>query len=748
MPYSEYRPELMGSATLEPSGAIEAGSWQTFELVYTAGKFGIDDTGSLKIAMRFATDFGPVQFDDPAAPGYTTAVASNGAVLDLRWEFKRNIRPWSRALYIGIQKHFLAEGDTITIRFGDQSGGSKGVRVQTYCERIFEFKVFVDAIATYDYVALPESPHIDIVPGRPVTWRAVLPTLKRSGEPFRLSIKAEDGWGNPSNQVNQEVLLVPSGPVEGLPERAQFEAGAFSLVLDDLKLDEPGELMVQVQDADGHELCRTNTLSVQDAPQWLHFWGDLHGQSNETLGTNTAEEYFLFGRDRAFLDVCSHQGNDFQMTQEFWAELNALTARLDDPGRFVAIPGYEWSANTAIGGDRNVFYRHEGRPMYRSSHAQIPDLSDEHTDGHNAHDLFEHLKDEDCVCWAHCGGRYANIVYAHDGKLEASVEVHSSWGTFEWLLQDAFSKNYRVGVVCNSDGHKGRVGASFPGASFFGAYGGLTCYLASELTRDGIFEALRARRHYGTTGNRMYLDVRVLPAGGAKRFERDPAEYADAPSHQVDELLVGDIAQVNDDEVELTVIAIGSAPIEKIDVFDGTDRLVTHRTYGEDDLGARVRLTFSGAEYRGRSRTTTWDGDLKLTGNAILSAEMFNNWNLDRGIQTQSADGLTWKAVTSGNYCGIDLWLKSADAGNLTINTPHAHESLAITELGAEETIIDAGALERRIAVQRLPGRLEDCRAEFKIICPVRPEGDTRLYVRVQQIDGHRAWTSPIYLFR
>ncbi len=30
----------------------------------------------------------------------------------------------------------------------------------------------------------------------------------------------------------------------------------------------------------------------------------------------------------------------------------------------------------------------------------------------------------------------------------------------------------------------------------------------------------------------------------------------------------------------------------------------------------------------------------------------------------------------------------------------------------------------------------------------VRPDGDTRLYIRVQQEDGHRIWTSPIYLFR
>lgn len=158
MPTSLYRPDLMGSATISPSGAFEAGSLQSFTLVYTAGRFGIDDTGSIKIGFRFATDFGPVQFTDPRAAGYTTVEASNGATLDTKWEFKRNIRPWSRSLYIGVVKDFLAPGDTITIRFGDPRRGSPGIRVQTYCESAFEFHVLVDAIATYDYVALPESP--------------------------------------------------------------------------------------------------------------------------------------------------------------------------------------------------------------------------------------------------------------------------------------------------------------------------------------------------------------------------------------------------------------------------------------------------------------------------------------------------------------------------------------------------------------------------------------------------------------
>ena len=61
-------------------------------------------------------------------------------------------------------------------------------------------------------------------------------------------------------------------------------------------------------------------------------------------------------------------------------------------------------------------------------------------------------------------------------------------------------QGYRVGILANSDGHKGRHGASHPGASLFGAYGGLSCLLARELTRAGLFEALRRRRTHSRDG--------------------------------------------------------------------------------------------------------------------------------------------------------------------------------------------------------------------------------------------------------
>ena len=159
------------------TGSFEAGSYQEFTLTYTAGYFGIDDTGSLKIVHRFASDMGRPQFEHPAAPNYVTVEASNGAVLHVEYDMKRNIRPWDKTLYIKVVRGFLREGDQIIVRFGDRRQGSPGMRIQTFCEQTFEFKVLVDAIATYNYVELPEQPEIAIIPGPPVLYKAILPTM-------------------------------------------------------------------------------------------------------------------------------------------------------------------------------------------------------------------------------------------------------------------------------------------------------------------------------------------------------------------------------------------------------------------------------------------------------------------------------------------------------------------------------------------------------------------------------------------
>ena len=747
MPHSNYQPKRMGSAIVEPSESVEAGSYQSFTVTYTAGFFGIDDTGSIKIVHRFASDMGRPQFDDPAAPNYVSVEASNGAVLHAEYDMKRNIRPWDKTLYIKVVRGFLREGDRIIVRFGDPRGGCPGIRVQTFCEESFEFRVLVDAIATYNYVELPEQPKIRIAPGPPVHWKAILPTTRRRGQSFRLAIKGEDKWGNPSDRDERRFSMRASLPVDGLPDSVGFVPGNWSVALDGLSVGETGDLIIELLDDDGETVTTSNPLRIVEDTNLLPYWGDLHGQSEETIGTNSARDFHLFARDKAFLDAVGHQGNDFQITGEFWAELNELSAEFNEDGRFVVFPGYEWSGNTGLGGDRNVLYRNEGRQIHRSSHALVDDLSDIESDANSAEDLFQALEGEDCVVFAHIGGRYADIKMAHDIRLERSVEVHSAWGTFEWLIADALEQGYRVGIVSNSDGHKGRPGASHPGATKFGAYGGLTCMLADNFSRDGLMDALRRRHHYGTTGCRMILDTRAGFDRPAERFEDDP-NLGPSESAPAREAMMGDILRCADTEVTFKVDVHGAAPIERIEFRNGLETLETFRPYGETDLGRRVRIIWEGSEYRGRGRETVWDGSATLNGNGFERLSPINRYNLDNRFEQTAPGNVEWTALTTGGFGGFDAWLADSEAGILKIETALVQTEIAVADIGLEDQVFDAGGIGRRIRIFRLPDENVHSTVTLERRVSLTDDRDNALYVCVVQEDGHLVWSSPIYIFR
>ena len=288
MPSPTDCPERLGRAELIPGGSFRVREFVSLTLTYTAGAFGIDDTGGIKIAFRSVTDGGRLQTDDPAAINYVSAEAGNGATLRCRYDPSGHFRPWDRALFVRVLDGCLAEGDTIVVRFGDTSGGSPGMRLQTFCEWRHEFRVLVDAIATGHYEKLPECPAIAIVPGPPERWKAVLPTRVRAGQPFRLGLKAEDAWGNPSDEAASDLVLEADGPVAGLPGSFRFEDGRFAMTLNGLSIAEPGTCRVRVRDADGGLLAESNPVEVAGETGPLAFWGDLHGQSGETVGTNTA----------------------------------------------------------------------------------------------------------------------------------------------------------------------------------------------------------------------------------------------------------------------------------------------------------------------------------------------------------------------------------------------------------------------------------------------------------------------------
>ena len=741
--------EALGKATLSPTDPVEVRTFNTFELVYTVGRLGLDDTGGIRVAFRSISDSGKPQLTDPSAPNFVTATSSGNVGIVLKYDKFGGQRPWGEVLTAYASGGYLNPGDTITITFGDTKHGSPGMLAQTFVEGGREFRVMADVQATGNFLELPDTQlYVPVVAGPADAWFAVLPTLRPVGAPFFLGLKAEDRWGNPTDLANgTELTLRPSLPVNGLPASLIYAPEDRALTLENLSVDQPGELSIDI--LIGGEVVATAGPLVIGETSLSHYWGDLHGQTGETIGTNTLESYLDFARNKAFLDVTSHQANDFQINAAFWSHLNTTTAAWNEPGRFTVFPGYEWSGNTAVGGDHNVFFAEEGQIIRRCSHALLEDRTEMGNDCNTLTDLYQGFRDggEDVVLYAHVGGRYANIHYDHDPKLETAVEMHSAWGTFEWILTDGFPLGRRVGVVCNSDGHKGRPGASYPGDSYFGAYGGLTCFLTEKNNRASIMEAQRRRHHYGTTGCRMFIDLRAdLPEDGLL-FHRNPQADPGAATEFVRRAIMGDIVETPSAHADLEIDVRAHTGIASIEVRNGSEVQTVLRPYSEADLGNRIRVLWAGAEYRGRDRAVDWVGRAKFEGAALKRTNTINQWNPDQFFEQRGSNMMVWNSVTTGNFMGFDAWI-SGDAGQLLVTTNQGNLRLELDAIGLDPVVQDCGGLGKLISAQRLPDAGLASRISGTCRLALKPEGDNPIWICVTTEDGFQAWTSPIYLTR
>jgi hypothetical protein len=128
--------------------------------------------------------------------------------------------------------------------------------------------------------------------------------------------------------------------------------------------------------------------------------------------------------------------------------------------------------------------------------------------------------------------------------------------------------------------------------------------------------------------------------------------------------------------------------------------------------------------------------------------EKINAWNLERKLEVDSVDTVVFDAMTTGNFGGFDVWLNEDPDGMVEINTNHGNLSIRAGDIGMEDEAIDAGGLERRLRVFRLPEE-NTCR-DFKadVTVPLKSSGDNQLWVCVTTEDGFQAWSSPMFVFK
>ncbi|MBC7317299.1 MAG: hypothetical protein H5T70_12830, partial [Chloroflexi bacterium] len=177
-----------------------------------------------------------------------------------------------------VQGRGLAPGEELILTLGDRSGGGPGSRAQTTYECQHYFDLSVDAAGDGRWVALTERPCVAIRGADAVALVAVAPSIVERGEPFRLLIRAQDAWGNPSSTYRGRVRIsLPGG--EAPREEAAFTAESDGVtVLEGFCLNEPGIHRVAIHEIDGTLHTESNPiLCLNKIVGPRLYWGEPHG---------------------------------------------------------------------------------------------------------------------------------------------------------------------------------------------------------------------------------------------------------------------------------------------------------------------------------------------------------------------------------------------------------------------------------------------------------------------------------------
>ena len=695
-----------GWAEMSPAGPIVAGRLGRWQITYHAGRYGVAAGGSLKLLFRAASDWPPLQGRDPYAENFVTVKAPGRVRLAWRYEPRGHAYPWTKAVIVDVAQWGLAEGETLVFDLGDPEGGSPGVRAQTFAQRQHEFRIVVDPFGSGQHVAVP-SPVADIVPGPAERLVLVVPSQVAPGEPFALTLRAEDRWGNPAREYAGHAVL------EGIPtltaiDLAPGDGGVRRI--GGLRLDRPGLYRLRASDVAAGLEGESNPMEVRPRREGalLPLWGDLGGETAEAGGTGTAAEYLAFARDVAGLDYCAPQPRACQVPPEQWAEVQEAVRAHDEPGRFAALLGYRWAGNTCGGGSRLV--------LVAGDAAELRGCNPLQQGCYPLPGLYAALAGRQALIVAGGCGPAPNLDH-YDPAREGRVAVWSGGGASPWLLEEALARGYPVGVVATSGDVQGRPGLSWPGDGDRPTRGGLTCAYAQARTRQAIWEALRARRCYATSGPRilLWVDADGHPMGETYQAERPPT---------------------------LAVRVAGTAEIECIDIRRGLE-LAYRWPEADPGLPGWVRVAWGGAMARDWPRAVPWDGTLRAHGARIKRAIPYGFDSAARGIVLQTEEALSWRSLTAGNENGLLLELEAGPGARLDWYAPMADLKIPLDALPFRQDLGGDGLYVRAEARPAGSGRRE---AELVWADEALRPGTTPYYVVVRQVDGAQAWSSPIYV--
>lgn len=735
------QPGAIGTLQASSTGPFPAGSYQTIDQTYTVGEMPLRPGGGVLVARHFMTNAGIYQTADPAGDNYVSIRSSRAGsrfVVDSvpLAGMHGGFRAPADALVFRLEGEPLQTGESFTVTYGDTSGGSRGFRVQTFSNDRFPLPLYVDLEGAGHFLTLPIQSY-SVVGLQTFAVHGFAPSVVQVDQPFTLSIRSEDIHYNRATGGFPAYEVTLNGQAF-----AELPAGDEAIALmTDLTLSEAGVYRFGFRSPDGRVVGSSNPVRVQEQPLQRIYWGETHGHSGFAEGQGTAEAFYRFGRDDARLDFLTHSEHDIWMDDREWETMRENVEHFTVPGEFIAFLGYEWTVRATSGGHHNVLFRTpRGRSRVSVHTAHVP------SELYRRLEIANDPEDVLIIPQAHQAADWR----VSDPRMERLVEIMSMHGTFEWFARAYLRHGHEVGFIAASDDHLSHPGYVTPLVSGLAQRGGLAAVLAPEKSVDAIFDALRAKRTYATTGQRIILDVELNGAamGSRTRFAA---------------------------ERRIRGSVMGTAPIDSVSVVKNQQQ-VWSRSFLDQKEGPAHTVAvgfWSQADPGMRDNPRgwrIWQGTISVRGAPVtgVSAPSFGNrLSQFASIDPSHPNRVNFRTFTRGSSSAVLLELAEAGPGTRieielepTIEQPTApslyRQAAQIPGEKIEFALSDLvdGRASRSLPVERFEDRVTlrriaregplDREFEFVDQDPVG-QGDS-YYVRVTQLDGGIAWSSPVWV--
>ena len=473
------------------------------------------------------------------------------------------------------------------------------------------------------------------------------------------------------------------------------------------------------------------------------YWGDLHGHTMDspvTLTTTSIDAYILYARDTRNLNFVALTEKDFDLSDSEWSASRSRAAAFTTSS-FVAFSAFEWGdGGYGDFGHRPVYYLTDDQPLLRSESAATDHVS-ELLEALTATNGFTSVAHPDL-------SNYAMDWDYFDGTVDRVAEIYSRHGHYEDGangIQAALAQGLRFGIVAVSDSRTGEPGSY-----------GLTAVLSNSFSKSALHAAIKERRTYATTGARIVLQATMDGHAMGEVYTSSTGPTLDVtctPTASLERIEI-----IKNNTVVYTYMGTSGAPPNSsspwkrapeldtvgwaVEDFDdgawATTNLVTAvESAGKSSAPVRLRRTLRlDAVPPAAIVRTNLAGDYRiwLNGRLLVDTHGFQYDDPDRphDCDAPTAHEL---AGTSEGFRRLGFYDIASLGGELV-----AGDNVIALEFDGPATQGTSPLLEVTPLVAATPVSFSWADGSYT--------GDAFYYLRVTQVDGQQAWSSPWWVDR